>query len=140
MNIQLVGVADIDKLWPRVAGDITRCLRKAPMEITAGDIWTHCRSGQWLLIIAHDGADVWGTTVWRFTANGYFECVCMGGNRLKDWFPGLIDTATFIAKAHDCRGLVATGRPEFSAFFKRHFPQARPERITFLSEFDKWAE
>lgn len=135
MIVELVGVADVDELWPRVVGDITRCLRKAPMEIGAGDIWTNCRSGQWLLIVAHDGTDVWGTTVWRFTANGYFECVVMGGHRLKAWFPDLIDKATFIAKAHDCRGLVATGRPEFTSLFKRKLPLAKVCRVTHALEF-----
>lgn len=135
MIVELVGVADIDKLWPRVVGDITRCLRKAPMEITAGDIWTHCRSGQWLLIVAHDGADVWGSTIWRFTANGYFECVLMGGHKLKDWFPDLIDKATFIAKAHDCRGLVATGRPGLIAPIKHLDPLAKVARVTYVRDF-----
>lgn len=135
MNIELVGVADIDRIWAQVAGDIARCLRKAPMEIGAGDIWTNCRSGLWLLIIAHDGEKIHGTTVWRFTAHGYFECVVMGGNRIKDWFAGLIDKATFIAKAQGCRGLVATGRPEFTSLFKRKLPLAKVCRVTHALEF-----
>lgn len=135
MNIELVGLPDIDRIWAQVAGDIARCLRKAPMEIGAGDIWTKCRSGEWLLIIAHDGEKIHGTTVWRFTANRYFECVVMAGNRLKAWFPDLIDKATFIAKAHDCRGLVATGRPGLIAPIKHLNPLARVARVTYALEF-----
>lgn len=135
MKIELVGVADIDKIWPRVVGDITRCLRKAPMEINAGDIWTNCRSGQWLLIVAHDGADVWGSTVWRFSANGYFECVVMGGHKLETWFPDLVAKAEFIAKAHDCVGLAGTARRGFIDIFKKLRPRTRVARVTYALEF-----
>lgn len=135
MNIELVGVADIDKIWPRVAGDITRCLRKAETDVLAGDIWVNCRSGQWFMLIAHDGTEIRGTTVWRF-ANGYFECLVMAGDGLRHWFQALIDYATFIAKANDCRGLIATGRTEFQSFFKRYLPQAKAIRVTHALEFD----
>src|SRR5687768_10229351 len=128
MNIELVGLADIDKLWSRVVGDIARCLRKAPMEIGAGDIWTNCRSGQWLLIIAHDGEKIHGTTVWRFTANGLFECVILTGHGMKAWLSDLIENATQLAKAHDCRGLVATGREGLFIPFKKINPKVKRPR------------
>jgi hypothetical protein len=135
VNIELVGLPDTDRIWAQVAEDVSRCLRKAPMEIGAGDIWTNCRSGQWLLIIAHDDEKIHGTTVWRFSANRYFECVIMVGNRLKAWFPDLISAASTIAKAHDCRGLVATGRPGLIAPIKQLNPLARVARVTYALEF-----
>lgn len=135
MNIELVGVPDIDRIWAQVAGDISRCLRRAPMEIGAGDIWTNCRSGQWLLIIAHDGEKIHGTTVWRVTANRYFECVLLVGQRLRAWFEDIINAATAIAKANDCRGLIATGRPNLSIPIKKLNPQAKAIRVTHALEF-----
>ncbi len=135
MNIELVGLPDIDRIWGQIAEDVSRCLRKAPMEINAGDIWTSVRSGQWLLIIAHDGEKIHGTTVWRFTANRYFECGIMVGRGLKTWFPDLIDKATTIAKAHDCRGLIATGRPGLTAPIKHLNPLAKVARVTHALEF-----
>jgi len=135
IQIEIVGLPDIDRRWALVVDDVVRCLRKAPMEIGPGDIWTSCRSGLWLLIIAHDGEKIHGTTVWRFTANHYFECVILTGRNLKGWFPGLINAAEAIAKAHDCCGLIATGRPEFSSFFKKNLPRAKAIRITHALEF-----
>lgn len=135
MNIDLVGLPDIDRIWEKVADDITRCLRKAPMEIGAGDIWTKCRSGEWLLIVAHDGETIHGTTVWRFTAHGYFLCVVLAGSKMDDWFPQLIGTATAIAKAHDCRGLQATHRPGLSRPIKKLNPMAKVIRVTHALEF-----
>ncbi len=134
MQIDIVGVTDIDRVWPKVIADVVRCLRKAPMEIGPGDIWANCRSGQWLLIIAHDGKEIVGTTVWRFTANHYFECVILTGKSLKDWLPPLIDIATTLAKAHDCRGLVATGRPGLSREINRLNPLTKVARVTFALE------
>lgn len=135
MNIDLVGIADVDRLWAMVVPDVARCLRKAPMEIGISDIWIKCRSGEWLLIIAHNGETIQGTSVWRFSANRYFECVIMVGRDMSGWFPSLIDVATTIAKAHDCRGLLATGRTGLIAPIKQLDPQARAVRTTYAREF-----
>jgi len=134
MIVELVGVADIDKIWPKVVGDVTRCLRKAPTDVGAGDVWVNCRSGQWFLIIVHDGETIHGTTVWRF-ANGYFECLVLAGRDLKHWLHDLIDTATRLAKLNECRGLIASGRPGFMTLFKKHLPQAKAIRVTHAMEF-----
>lgn len=135
MHIDIVGVPDIDRIWVQVAEDVARCLRKAPMEIGAGDIWTNCRSGHWLLIIAHDGEAILGTTVWRFTANRLFECVILTGRDMKSWLPELIEKATNLAKAHDCRGLVATGREGLFIPFKKINPRVKRPRSTYYLEF-----
>lgn len=135
MNIELVGLPDIDRIWAQVTDDIARCLRKAPMEIGAGDIWTKCRSGEWLLIIAHDGEKIHGTTVWRFTAQGYFECVLLVGGRRGEWFPDLIEVAEGIAKAHDLRGLAASGRKGLIDMIKKLRPATKVPRSTFVLEF-----
>ncbi len=135
MNIDLVGLPDIDRIWAQVAGDVAHCLRKAPMEIGAGDIWTKCRSGEWLLIVAHDGQKIHGTTVWRFTAHGYFECVLLVGDGRTEWFPGLIQTAEGIAKAHECLGLIASGRKGLIDMIKKLRPAAKVPRSTFVLEF-----
>jgi len=135
MNIQLVGLTDIDRIWAQVAEDISRCLRKAPMEIGAGDIWTNCRSGQWLLIIAHEDGKIYGTTVWRFTANHLFECVILTGRKMKSWLSEIVEAATTIAKAHDCHGLVATGREGLFIPFKAINPRVKRPRSTYYLEF-----
>ena len=135
MNIQLVGVPDIDRIWSQVAEDVARCLRKAPMEIGAGDIWTNCRSGHWLLIIAHEDGKILGTTVWRFTNHGYFECILMVGKRLKLWADLMAEAATNIAKAHRCRGLIASGREGLIVPIKTVCRNARSVRVTLISEF-----
>jgi hypothetical protein len=135
MQIEVVGLADIDRRWALVAEDVSRCLRKAPMEIGPGDIWTNCRSGQWLLIIAHDGENIHGTTVWRFTAHRLFECVILTGRDMKSWLPDLIGSVTIIAKAHDCRGLLATGREGLFIPFKKINPKVKRPRSTYYLEF-----
>lgn len=135
MQIEVVGLPDIDRRWALVAEDISRCLRKAEMEIGAGDIWANCRSGQWLLILAHDGERVHGTTVWRFTVNRFFECVLLVGTKMKTWAPALIDAAIMIGKAHDCRGLCATGLPPLIREIQKTLPRAKVVRHTFASEF-----
>lgn len=135
MRIDLVSVSTVDQIWPMVANSVAHCLQKAPMEIGVGDIWTNCRSGQWLLIIAHDGQSVFGTTVWRFTANRLFECVILVGDRFDEWFPGLIEKVAEIAKSNGCNGLVATGRQGLFRKIKRTNPRAKIARVTYAWEF-----
>lgn len=135
MNITLVPVQDVDTIWPRVSESIVNCLRKAPMEIGAGDIWANCRSGQWLLLIAHDGGEIFGTTVWRFAGTGHFECVVLAGKKLDEWFFDVINMATRIAKDNGCRGLGATGRVGLFAPIKKLNPKAKMIRATYALEF-----
>lgn len=135
MIIDLVSVPDIDRVWPMVAPMVSEGIKRVPSETTMADLWANCRSGQWFLLIAHDGKDMSGVSVWRFTAHGYFDCAFLTGERLDDWISGLITTATVIGKNHQCRGLSATGRTGLLRHLKRHLPAVRTVRATFASEF-----
>lgn len=135
ITIDLVALPDVDRAWAMIADRVAHCLRKAPMELSAGDIWANCRSGQWLLIIAHDGPRVCGTSIWRFAGNGYFDCVLLTGEAMREWAPQLIETAKKIAVPHGCRGLSATGRPTLIHEIKKTLPRTKVVRHTFASEF-----
>lgn len=115
MNIELVGVANIDQRWAMVAEAVAKCLKKAPeasVNITAADVWNHLRAGNWHLMLAwNDEGQIVGVTIWQFLANGYYDCAILTGAAMRDWFPEIIDAAKTIAKTHGCKGLVATGRP-----------------------------
>jgi hypothetical protein len=128
MNIQLVGVADIDKLWPRVAGDITRCLRKAPTDVGAGDVWANCRSGQWFMIVAHDDVAIHGTTVWRF-ANGYFECLVLAGSDLSRWLYDLVETAPAWQNSMAAVGSLPPGAPVSRPFSRSTSRRRKPSGL-----------
>lgn len=135
IQAELVGLSDIDRIWPQVAEYISRALTKAPMEIGAGDIWTNCRSGQWPLIVVHDGERLLGASVWRFSANRFFECVVLGGERFHDWLETLIEFAKRIGETAGCSGLIATGRIGLHKRIKAKSPRLKLVRATYLLEF-----
>jgi hypothetical protein len=78
VQIELVRVEDIDQRWPLIVDRVAGCLRKAPSDFSAGDVWTQCRSGNWFLFLAWTRQEVIGYSIWQFTKNSYLACAHVG--------------------------------------------------------------
>lgn len=132
MNIELVPVQAIDQVWPLISGMVVHCLQKAPGETSAGELWAGCRSGGLFLFKAETKAGIQGVSIWRFSGHGYFECVVCCGKRADDWFPPMYRMALGIARANGCKGAGGNGRAGFVRLLKKHFPEAKIMRQTFI--------
>lgn len=131
MNVELVAVHDVDAVWPRFASEVVNCLDRTPNpDFAAGDYWTMCRSGMAFMVIAHDGKDFVGMTIWRFEA-GKFCCLLLVGSKIRTWLTPLINKAAEIARNGGATSLIASGRVEFGALFKRALPGAKTIRQTY---------
>lgn len=135
-EIDLIRVPDVDRVWRMIGERVSAALDKTEMEISAGDIWAQCRSGQWLLLIAsNEDPQIVGVTVWRFAANQFFDCVLLTGEAMSTWAPALISEAVKIARETGCKGMSATGRPGLIREIQKSLPRTKIVRHTFASEF-----
>jgi len=130
---QAVAVAEVDAIWPMIADDIVRCLEKTPSYLTAGDLWTMCRSGKAFLLAVHDGSVIRAASVWQFEGQN-FVCLVLVGRGSSDWIPALFDAASFIAKAGGAKTLMATARIGLGPRLKKHLPTLRTIRHTYTVE------
>lgn len=135
LQIELVSVEDIGGRWPLIVDRVAGCLRKAPSDFSPGDVWTQCRSGNWLLFLAWNGPEVIGYSIWQFTKNGYLACILLAGHDMATWWPGAVEIVTDICEAHGCRGLADTGRPGLIKAVRRSLPQTKIARVTYVSDF-----
>ena len=131
MIVDLVAVGDVDAIWQRFSSQVVDCLKRTPNpDYAAGDYWTMCRSGMAYMIVAHDGTDFVGMTVWRFEA-GKFCCLLLVGNSLREWLGSLVVKAGEIGRSGGAESLIASGRKEFGALFRRALPGAKIVRQTY---------
>lgn len=131
MRADVVAQADVDAVWPVFAQQVVECLRKTPNpDYSAGDYWTMCRSGMAFMVVAHDGTDFVGMTIWRFEG-GKFCCLLLVGESIRDWLGPLVVKAGEIGRRGGAESLIANGRKEFGALFKRALPGAKIIRQTY---------
>lgn len=88
MSVSLVPVLMVDQVWAKVRDGLDNALLITGGDMTAGELWVACRSGQGFLFVAHDGETVQGASVWRFDTwrtGPKFRCLAMYGEGFKDW-------------------------------------------------------
>ncbi len=137
MDITRVPVGEVDNIWGMVGPMIAKCFERAPGYLSLGELWQMCRSGNAFLIVSHDTEKIFGASIWQFQ-RGYgreiLTCLALAGDRLKEWLKSLFDVATEMAKAGGATAVTATGRPEFQSMFKRHLPNVKVARVSYLAE------
>ena len=112
MNIAIVGLHEVDQIWPLVAEGLQKACQRCG-EMTSGELWTMCRSGHAFLIIIFEKNSIIMASVWRFESkNGrpVFRCEMMYGHGMGDWLEEARLFITKLAKENGAKALVAEGR------------------------------
>jgi len=125
--------AEIDSLWPLVSDQIVKCIEKTPTFFSAADLWVMCRGGSAFMIIAHQGTDILGATIWRFE-DANFVCLMMVGKDAKQWFGAVKETASFVARQGGATRLMASGRLGLFRALKSMIPETKMIRCTVTVE------
>jgi hypothetical protein len=128
-----VAVADVDRIWPLIADDVVKCLKKTPTYFTAGDLWTMCRTGNVFLLAVHDGLKIQAASVWQFEGQK-FVCLLLVGNHSDEWITALFEKAAEMARNGGAVQLMASGRVGLGAKLKKHLPSLRVIRHTYTVE------
>ena len=99
-------------------------------DIETGDLWVQCRNGSAFLLIAHDGDEIRGASIWRpdtWQSGRVLRCLALYGHGMTDWIEDMHATAKRIAADCGATSLVAEGRPGW----QKKFPKAKVLRMLY---------
>lgn len=123
-SVEVVQVADVDQWWPLFGARVNECARSLQSNFSAGDLWTMCRTGQAILIVAHDGEKVLGATIWQFETwpdGPVIRNLVTVGEDLGAWQIDMHKAAKDVAIAGGANRFVFDGRNGW----KRLYPAAK---------------
>lgn len=134
MNVELVGVQNVDNVWPLVADYLVKSRKKTPSYPTVGEIWSACRSGSAFLFVAYDEAGVKGVSAWRFDGNK-FVCLGLAGRDMNSWGEVMMHGPVLdVARSGGAVTIAATGRVGLVRQIRKLFPKMEIVRYTFEVE------
>lgn len=130
MQVSVVPVLHIDQFWPSLREGFHRSVMKTGGDLTTGDLWVACRSGSAFLIVAHDGDEIRGASIWRpetWQSGKKMRCLALYGAGMKDWIQDMREMAARIAKDCGATSLVSEGR----LGWQKVFPKAKVLRALY---------
>ncbi len=130
MKIEIAGVHDVDGIWPLIAPKLCRAAEKCGDDLTAGELWQMCRSGNAFLIIAHEEKEILMAAIVRFERwnNGsVLRVLTLVGDRIGEWAEEVKEFLNGMGKANGAGRIVAEGRDGWT----RIFSEPRKLRSTY---------
>jgi hypothetical protein len=135
-QVSLVPVTNVDQFWPSLRAGFERALKKTGGDLTSGDLWVTCRSGAGFLLIAHEGEEILGASIWRqdtWDSGRKLRCLAMYGNRLREWKDDMRASAIRVMRDCGATSLVSEGRcgKNGEPLWTKPYPNAKPLRILY---------
>ncbi len=130
MNIGIATSAEVDRFWPQIAERLQAACIRTGGDISSGDLWQMCRSGNAFLVLVLDGPSVIAALIMQFqnwSGKSVMRCLGIVGEHMDDWLPMAKDFITKMAKDGGATSFVSEGREGWS----RIFPTARKLRVTY---------
>jgi len=124
----IVGIArqwEIDDNWSVIAPMLQRAIDQTENDLTTGDLWTMCRSGNAFLVFAAGEAGVVMASVWKFerwNKGQVFRCLCLGGSKMKDWLEPFISKIKEMMEEGGATRMVYSGREGWDRVLSRNMP------------------
>lgn len=134
MKIGIANSAEVDALWPSIAAKVQESCTRTGGDMSSGDLWQMCRSGQAFLVavLDEDGAAI-ATIIVQFqkwTDRSVLRCLSIAGGDMSSWLPQAMEFVSQMARENGASCLVADGRDGWA----RVFPGAKRLRVTYEVE------
>lgn len=130
MNVTLVPLHLVDGVWPSVKDGFQRASDRFGGDLSVGDLWQLCRSGNAFLFVVHDDQTVAAATAWRpelWGSGPKFRCLALYGTNMADWMPELHEKVKQTAVQCGATSLMSDGR----AGWQKVFPKAKVLRMVY---------
>jgi hypothetical protein len=130
MQVSLVPVLNVDQFWPHLREGFHRSVMRTGGDLTTGDLWSQCRNGSAFLLIAHEGEEIRGASIWRpdtWQTGRKLRCLALYGSGMKHWIEDMHGMAKSIAIDCGATSLVSEGR----LGWQRIFPKAKVLRALY---------
>lgn len=133
MNIGIANAAEVDRYWQDFAQRLQIACDETGGDISSGDLWQMCRSGNAFLVLVLDGDAFKAALIMQFqkwTAKQVMRCLAIVGDDMADWLPMARGFIAEMAKNGGATSFIADGREGWT----RIFPAARRLRVTYEVE------
>lgn len=133
MKIEIVNVSLVDEVWPLINSGFQVATRRFGDDLSSGELWQMCRSGNAFLIVAYEEKDILVSCVVRFERwnNGsILRVVSLAGKRIDEWAHQVKDFLSNMARNGGAKRIVAEGREGWS----RIFDEPKKLRSTYVME------
>lgn len=130
MNVTLVPLHLVDGVWGRVSRGFQRASDRFGGDLTPGELWQMCRTGQAHLFVVHDDQQIVAATAWRFEIWGKgprYRCLALYGKGVMEWKDQLRTSVENAARDCGAAGLIADGRLGWKAIY----PDAKVLRVVY---------
>ena len=133
MNIGIATSSEVDRFWPLIAERLQAACMRTGGDLSSGDLWQMCRSGNAFLVVVVDEASVIAALIMQFqnwSGKPVMRCLGIVGERMAEWLPMAKGFIEKMAKDGGAKSFVSEGREGWS----RIFPTARKLRVTYEVE------
>lgn len=130
MKIEIANVAQVDGIWPLVGPKFCVASEKCGDDMTAGELWQMCRSGNAFLVVAYEEEKIFMAAVVRFErwSNGsVLRVLSLVGDEIGEWAEEVKEFLKGMGKANGAGRIVAEGRDGWM----RIFDEPRKLRSTY---------
>lgn len=129
MKIAIANSAEVDQFWPLFSERLQKACERTGGDISSGELWQMCRSGQAFCVVAFDDSPkaILIMQFQKWTAKTVMRCLGIVGDGVNEWLPAARDFISQMAKDGGATSFVAEGREGWAALF----PDAKKLRITF---------
>lgn len=135
MKIGIATSAEVDLLWPAITGRIQEACERNGGDISSGDLWQMCRSGNAFLVLVMDQNGPVAALIMQFqnwSGKQVLRCLGIAGERMAEWLPMAKSFIEQMAKDGGAKSLVSDGREGWASIF----PDARKLRVTYEIRID----
>jgi hypothetical protein len=130
MRIGLANSVEVDKVFPVFAERLNAACMRTGGDLSAGDLWQMCRSGNAFLVVAFDDEAFKAILIMQFqkwTDRQVMRCLAIVGDDMDEWLPAAKEFIAKMAKDGGATSFIAEGRDGWA----RIFPTAKKLRVTY---------
>lgn len=135
MNIGIASNQEVDAVWPLISGKIQKACDLNGGDMSSGDLWQLCRSGNAFLVLVTDEGQPIAALIMQFqnwSGKQVMRCLVIAGERMAEWLPSAKGFIERMAKDGGAKSFVSDGRDGWS----RIFTEARKLRVTYEVRID----
>lgn len=121
MNIEIVNLTLVDQVWPRILPWVAKAHKRCEAEISPGELWQGCRSGNLFLIVGYIDGKILIFTVVRFETGHkgpVLNIMYLGGEGFKERGDQIVSYLNNMAKDNGAVGLTTQGSPAWGRLLK----------------------
>lgn len=125
--------AEVDAIWPTVGPKFNDCINRFGDDLSSGELWQMCRSGNAFLIVVMEEAGLLMAGVVRFekwTNGSILRVLSLVGERMADWAEMVKTYLVNMAKVGGASRIVAEGREGWAGIFD----EPKKLRSTYVME------